>query len=1082
MISTENFILREYQKNIVETCKKNNTLVVVPTGLGKCCTFETPILLDDGTLIEIGKLFEINQKKFIKDTNKHKIIQPNKNIYVRSLNNKLNFEKDKIEGIHKIYNNKKLIKIKTATGIEIIVTQEHPFLFLNNNLKWEKAKNLKKGGFIATPSIINLNCKKVELPFLEVFKEKYHTFSTFLNLKNSKIIDIKEFKERKNGGNEIKSIFITGSKSNKTPIKQIKFLDKNLAYFLGLVIAEGRISGGIKFYNENEVVLKKFMEVSKKIFEITPKKINGGLQISSTAAYFFLKRIFNMKLNQHSREKTIEPIISKSPNEIIAYFIAGLYDGEGYISKKQALIEFVSASRDICNKLSYLLLRFGIKPLIKEKVKWATNSSNPKKRTYFSIFIEGKEDILKFYKKIPIMHPKKKALLQKIINNKKTHNTNRNLINISQKIRDIRNRLRLVTWKKEHINLKRVDMWETGRRKFSKSTLKKVIDSFERKLQKLDLIKRDIELFIKLIKILQLKPQFYNKQIMDKAENIRKVLNKSKISFRKIGICYIPTTKSTTKKKIKYLKEIVNEYKNQIKVKDDVNELKIFISNEIYWDKIKEISYTKSKWVYDLTLNKNFNYIAGTNGGLVSHNTAIAIALTENRINLHPDSKVLILAPSKPLCNQHIQTFKKNTTLQEDKILLLTGAISPSKRENLWTEAQVIIATPQTIQKDLENKRISLKEFSLLVIDECHRSREKFANTIVTKYYCEQSRFPRILALTASPGSTREKIKEICDHLRIEAVEIRSEQDDDVKEFVQEKKIEWITVELPKEFRLIETKLKNVYKEKLVSLEKFGIRKNATKRELLALQIRLQKTIKKSFSFFYGISLVAQVLKLNYAIELLETQGLKQLQTYWDKLKGETTKAAQSIIKNQEIVDAMELTNKFIEINHPKLEKIRELLINNFKQTPDSRVIIFANYRNTIDVLMEELNKLKEVNAINLVGQKEGLTQKEQINRIKQFAEGTFNTLICTNIGEEGLDIATADFAIFYEPVPSEIRTIQRKGRVARITKGKIIFLITKGTRDEAYYWSSKRKEKSMKSVLYGMKNNLEKQDTLFSK
>jgi Fanconi anemia group M protein len=459
--------------------------------------------------------------------------------------------------------------------------------------------------------------------------------------------------------------------------------------------------------------------------------------------------------------------------------------------------------------------------------------------------------------------------------------------------------------------------------------------------------------------------------------------------------------------------------------------------------------------------------------------TALSILLSLHRLKQYPNSKILILAPSKPLCNQHIQTFKKYTTVPEKEILLLTGAISPKKREILWKDAQIIIATPQTIQKDLENNRILLENFSMICIDECHRSRLKFANTIVTKYYIKQSIHRRILALTASPGSTKEKIKEICENLNIEAVEIRTEQDHDVKPFVQERKIEWITVELPKEFKTIGEKLKRVYKEKLETLEKFGIRKNANKRELLLLQIRLQKGIKKSYSSFYGISLVAQALKLSYAMELVETQGLEQLQTYWNKLKNEKTKAAQAILNNQEIQNAVELTNKHLELKHPKMQKIKEIMIENFKKNPDSRIIIFANYRNTIDILMKELNKLKEIKAINLVGQKEGLTQKEQINRIKQFAEGTFNTLICTNIGEEGLDIATADFAIFYEPIPSEIRTIQRKGRVARITKGKIIFLITKSTRDEAYYWSSKRKEKTMHSTLYRMKNKLEKQDIL---
>src|SRR3989338_1864575 len=63
------------------------------------------------------------------------------------------------------------------------------------------------------------------------------------------------------------------------------------------------------------------------------------------------------------------------------------------------------------------------------------------------------------------------------------------------------------------------------------------------------------------------------------------------------------------------------------------------------------------------------------------------------------------------------------------------------------------------------NVRISMKHFSLLIVDECHRSKENFSNTKVAKYLIEQSDCPRILALTASPGSSKEIIREVCSNL-----------------------------------------------------------------------------------------------------------------------------------------------------------------------------------------------------------------------------------------------------------------------------------------------------------------------------
>ena len=115
---------------------------------------------------------------------------------------------------------------------------------------------------------------------------------------------------------------------------------------------------------------------------------------------------------------------------------------------------------------------------------------------------------------------------------------------------------------------------------------------------------------------------------------------------------------------------------------------------------------------------------------------------------------------------------------------------------------------------------------------------------------------------------------------------------------------------------------------------------------------------------------------------------------------------------------------------------------------------------------------MKEVRAAKLVGQKEGLSQKEQMQIIQDFEDKKYNCLVATSIGEEGLSLEAADLAIFYEPVASEIRTIQRKGRVGRTKEGKIIALITKNTRDEAYYWVAKRKENVMKETLSKMQKD----------
>ncbi|MBS3168233.1 DEAD/DEAH box helicase [Candidatus Woesearchaeota archaeon] len=461
--------------------------------------------------------------------------------------------------------------------------------------------------------------------------------------------------------------------------------------------------------------------------------------------------------------------------------------------------------------------------------------------------------------------------------------------------------------------------------------------------------------------------------------------------------------------------------------------------------------------------------------------TKIAILLAIEQLNKHKNSKAIIITPTRPLANQICNEFKECTTIEEEKIKLLTGTTSPIKREKIYKEISIVVSTPQTTKEDIENNRINLEEFSILVIDEAHRSRQNFANTMVAKNYYEKNPNGRILALTASPGSTKSKIDEIYNNLYLEAVEIRSEDDEDTLEFVQRKDIININVELPEEIRKIHSLVKEIYKEKIESIKSFIPYKPSSqinKLDVLNLQKHLQIEIRKNNqAAFYGLSLSAQVLKLSHALEMIETQGLKSFNVFIEKLQTETSKASKNILKEEKIIKAKKLTEELLEknIDHPKINKLREIM----KEEENKKVIIFANYRNTVDNLVENLNSLK-IKTTKLVGQKEGLKQKEQIKAIEEFNSGIYTCLITTSIGEEGIHIGEADIAIFYDNTPSSIRKIQRTGRVGRLKPGKVIFMITKNTKDAAYHYKSKRDEKRMKEILYKMKekNSLDKEQT----
>ena len=177
--------------------------------------------------------------------------------------------------------------------------------------------------------------------------------------------------------------------------------------------------------------------------------------------------------------------------------------------------------------------------------------------------------------------------------------------------------------------------------------------------------------------------------------------------------------------------------------------------------------------------------------------TPLAIMLAAERLEIK-DSKILIVAPTRPLCAQHEKSFREKLDIPKKQVALLTGQIPSQNRYWYYKNLRVISATPQTIQNDLRSGELNLKYFSLLIVDEVHRAVRGYAYPYVAKKYMEQARDPRVLGLTASPGGSQERIEEICNNLFVDKVEIRTEGDKDIKEYVKETNVEVVKVSLSK--------------------------------------------------------------------------------------------------------------------------------------------------------------------------------------------------------------------------------------------------------------------------------------------
>ncbi len=466
------------------------------------------------------------------------------------------------------------------------------------------------------------------------------------------------------------------------------------------------------------------------------------------------------------------------------------------------------------------------------------------------------------------------------------------------------------------------------------------------------------------------------------------------------------------------------------------------------------------------------------------------IALLVIAKELAKDKNILFLSPTKPLVNQHAQSLAVFLTLP-DSVAVFTGEVAPEKRIALWNSKRIIVSTPQVIENDLIAHRYDLSKISRIIFDEAHRAAGNYSYVFIAEMFKKQQNERRCLGMTASPGNNLSEILEVCKNLEITNIEIRTKIDPDVRPYVHDLEIKWKEIQLPVEFNYTLQLLRKALSERLITLKNIGVLDSASvslinRKKLLEIQQTIQNELRSRQQppqdLFKAASMQNAAIKLVHAIELLQTQGVNALKSYVTRLTNEATskggsKASRDILSDPNVLEAIAYI-KSLKIEHPKIQEIVNIIKDQFSRKNDSKIIVFTHYRDTSQFVLKQLEGLPLVKPVRFIGQAgkdndKGLTQKEQIDIIKRFKQDEFNVLIATSVAEEGLDIPSTDLVVFYEPVPSEIRTIQRKGRTARQMAGKVIILIAKGTPDEAYYWSSRQKERRMHQELEVLRNAL---------
>ena len=510
-----------------------------------------------------------------------------------------------------------------------------------------------------------------------------------------------------------------------------------------------------------------------------------------------------------------------------------------------------------------------------------------------------------------------------------------------------------------------------------------------------------------------------------------------------------------------------------------------YVKHPIIWNRSIEFRlYQKN--IADSAQHKNMMVILPTALG----KTVISLLVGADILYNYRDRRILIMAPTRPLVSQHMKSFSSVLKISEENIASITGKILPYARRAVWnrTDIRLVFATPEVVKNDLEEGRLNLKDFGLIVFDEAHRAIKEYAYTFIAKEYINQSSCPYILAMTASPGAERKRIQEVCNNLFIEHIEYRSEDDPDVKPYVNAINVKWEWLNLPEEFRYIVSILRSMLEERLKWLIRNGLLMKSIKwifkKDLIelgeALRYKLELTMEEQRGLLYiAILNQSSALTLMYCLELIESQGSHSLKAFLDRINEDGNNTHTFLLKDPRMMEIKTLVDGIVK-EHPKILHLLQLIkdhhhlssMNNVSNSlnSNSKILVFTQYRDTAKHIVEVLEK-NGIKTSRFVGQAkrigdEGMKQNEQVAILESFRNGDFDVLVATSIAEEGLDIPEVDLVIFYEPISSEIRYIQRKGRAGRKSSGSVIILATKDTIDMRHLYSSKmRVEKMMNSL-----------------
>ncbi len=364
------------------------------------------------------------------------------------------------------------------------------------------------------------------------------------------------------------------------------------------------------------------------------------------------------------------------------------------------------------------------------------------------------------------------------------------------------------------------------------------------------------------------------------------------------------------------------------------------------------------------------------------------------------------------------------------------------------------------------------------LLDEAHKAVGKYAYSNISKVLNESQSGYRVLALSATPGNSIEKIQLIIDTLSISRIEMRQEDDPDVNTYLQHKAITPLlisgdgAVEEGEELvNVIVMKIISKLKNYLTGKSEQALLPSKSQMNYHSFK-RLYDSFKSHCRFYESFlhkegvndiySAFKIAMRLVWARKAICEQGFLAfkgaiLGIHEYLVQNETLPVCKEILCYLPYVQLLSSLQNFDEEkqeDHPKMKSLMDICGNFFDnpvvQASKSKCIVFTNSRANAANIVNFLKNHPSIKPEVFLGhgggknQQEGtkMTQKMQIEIIQKFKANIFNVLVATCVAEEGLDIGEVDLIICFDSGLSPIRLVQRMGRTGRKRAGKVILLL----------------------------------------